>query len=329
MEKKFNCHLEFCEKQLEKLKRKIEASEIIQSRSDFCIYTTGSYARQEAGENSDLDLFFIYENSEDKFPKIIKTLIDSELIKICNDMRLPEFSGDGEYLEIHNIKEIYKELGSRNDDYTNFFTARMLLLLESKSIHNKDLYDKIIKNTVQRYYVDFATHKHDFLPVFLVNDIIRFWRTMCLNYEHNRSSKINPSDTKEIKELKKNKAHVKNLKLKFSRKLMCFSFLLSILYEEGVLNKNKIIDIVNRSPLERLKYLSQTHPNLNDNITKIYDLYSWFLEITHKDETDLMNWINDETNRDFAFGQAAKFAKLIFELMIKSENKDKLLYFVI
>ena len=329
MEKKFDEHIKFCEKQLSDLKLNIEKSSIIQSRNDFCIYTTGSYARQEAGKNSDLDLFFIFENAEDKFSKITKTLIDADLIKICGEMNLPEFSGDGEYLEIHNIQEIHKELGSRNDDYSNFFTARMLLLLESRPIHNKELYNKIIDNTVERYYVDFASHKQDFLPIFLVNDIIRFWRTMCLNYEHKRSIKVDDSDSNEVATLKKNKTHIKNLKLKFSRKLMCFSFLLSILHEDEILDKNKIIEIVNRSPLERLKYLSQTHPNLDDRITKMYDLYSWFLEITHKDETDLMNWIDNETNRDSAFNEASKFAQLIFELMLESKNKDKLLYFII
>jgi hypothetical protein len=44
---------------------------------------------------------------------------------------------------------------------------------------------------------------------------------MCLNYEHNRNRKLKGMDTmtKDILERKKVESHIKNIKLKFSRKL--------------------------------------------------------------------------------------------------------------
>lgn len=244
-------------------------------------------------------------------------------------MELPDFSGDGEYLEIHNAKEVYKELGSRNDDYNNFFTARMLLLLESKPIYNEKLYEDIVKEILQKYYGDFHSHETDFAPVFLVNDIIRFWRTLCLNYEHNRNRKADENDSEKEKSFKKNKAHIKNLKLKFSRKLTCYSFLLSILYSNEILDEEKILEIVKLSPLERLQVISKSNPNASEKIEKIFELYSRFLETTHKEESDLLNWIENKENRESAFNEGREFAKLFFELMMDENYRSKLLYFVI
>jgi len=44
--------------------------------------------------------------------------------------------------------------------------------------------DEGVKTT---YYRD-ADDRPDFLPAFLINDITRFWKTLCLNYEHSRGS---------------------------------------------------------------------------------------------------------------------------------------------
>lgn len=324
----FKKHIDFSSQKIDTFKEAIKNAITINSRKDFCMYTTGSYGRHEAGENSDLDLFFLFENEENKFSKIDKTLIDSEIILACRDMSLPEFSGDGEYLEMHNVKKIYSELGSRNDDYENFFTARMLLLLESKAIYNEELYYKIIKEIIHKYYGDFHAHEKNFAPIFLVNDVIRFWRTLCLNYEHNRNRKADEKDTLEQIKRKKSKAHIKNLKLKFSRKLTCYSLLINILYAEEVLNEDKIFEIVKLSPLGRLEQLSQINPNIKSKIEEIFDLYNWFLDITHKEETYLLKWISEEANRKIAFDKARDFAKLLFELMLDDKHRDKLLYFI-
>ena len=180
-------------------------------------------------------------------------------------MNLPEFSVDGVYLEVHNIKEIYSKLGSREDDYRNFFSARMLLLLESKAIHNEKAYDSILMATLERYFSDFNKHESDFKPVFLVNDVIRFWRTLCLNYEHNRNRKFDiPGLGDDERAIKKNEAHVKNLKLKFSRKLTCYSFLLCLMFTDDVLKQEDILEIVKLTPLKRLERLARKHEVSDD-----------------------------------------------------------------
>jgi len=317
-------------KRLDSFKKLIENSSELKAQSSFCIYATGSYGRLEASKYSDLDLFFLSNQEKGLFSKIAKTIIDSDIIKASRKMNLPEFSGDGEYLEIHNIKDIYSELGSRKDDYNNFFTARMLLLLESRAVYNHEGYEAMLKTTIDKYYKDFHEHEKNFKPVFLVNDVIRFWRTMCLNYEHNRNRKFeNLKMPKDEITLKKNEAHIKNLKLKFSRKLTCYSFLLSVLYADKVLKQGDILEIIKQTPLERLESLKIARPDLDKDISDLISLYFWFLKTTQKEKPQLIDWINDSTNRDDAFNKSREFSKLIFKLMVETGNNENLMYFLV
>ncbi len=101
-------------------------------------------------------------------------------------MGFPTFSGDGKYLEVLSVSEMEAVLGSPRDDSLNAFTARMLLLLESQPLDYEELYETLLKRIIGFYYRDFPDHEAEFVPVFLLNDILRFWRTLTLNYEHHR-----------------------------------------------------------------------------------------------------------------------------------------------
>src|SRR5580658_2234467 len=58
--------------------------------------------------------------------------IKADLIEVTRKLRIPEFSGDGRYLAHYSVHEFTKALGTPEDDVTNTFTARLLLLLESR-----------------------------------------------------------------------------------------------------------------------------------------------------------------------------------------------------
>ncbi len=291
--------------------------DIPQLKDNFlCIYTTGSYGRQEASENSDLDLFFL-DSNENKFTtNIDKTLINAEVIKICRNMGLPEFSKDGGYLTIHNIGEIKNELGSPNDDYYNYFTARMLLLLESKPIYNKSLHLSCLKQVIKPYYADFHDHSQSFKPIFLTNDIIRFWKTLCLNYEHRRRRKQGEKDDY------KNVNHSKNIKLQFSRKLTCFSFILQLASYKGTINEKDILDIALLTPMDRILKLKTNIKGIDYNVKKVIDLYNWFLERTQIPSDKMISWISDKNLRNEAFDKSREFGDDLFELLQKVDNQS-------
>ena len=149
---------------------------------NLTIFIAGSYARDEASIHSDIDLFFILDGKLESIPnhRTASMRAFSRIIDEADRLSFPAFSNDGEFLKILERPEITKELGGRNDDYFNFFTARMLLLLESKPVYGKHTYDEVIKEIVGAYFRDYTHHPKDFKPIFLINDIIRFWKTLCV-----------------------------------------------------------------------------------------------------------------------------------------------------
>ncbi len=303
----------------EKLKTFIDKVSEIQVLKDnkLCIYTTGSYGRLEASEYSDIDLFFIDTDDESSTSNIDRILIIAEMIGLCRKMNFPEFSNDGMYLSVHRLSDIIKDLGSPTDDYKNHFTSRLLLLLESKPIYNDDLYTNVMKTIINSYYSDFHNHSDNFKPIFLVNDIVRFWKTLCLNYEHNRRRKNLEGDNK-------NKAHSKNLKLGFSRKLTCFSFILSLISYRKVILIDDVLKIVKMTPTERLLSLKNDNKKLCELIDTALETYQWFIEHTQIPYEEMISWIGNKKNRDAAFLKSRNFGYQLFEIMQKIDNQNLL-----
>lgn len=311
---------------LSELRDKVaQIDELSSGAEGLCIYVTGSYGRSEASEHSDLDLFFVQDRSiaSNSMSRIKKTLIDAELIKICRSMDFVEFSGDGKYLEIHDIEDILYALGSPDDDHKNYFTARMLLLLESSPIYNDDLYEKIAEKIIKSYYRDYHDHEATFRPVFLVNDVIRFWKTLCLNYEHRRNRPDEDSS-------KKNFTHLKNLKLKFSRMMTCFSTVMVLARNREVVTPSRLVELVHEPPVERLIKATDNVQNSAALLADILEDYSWFLSTTDKPKEELIIWISDVNNRDDAFDRARKFHQKMYDLLLLvAQDTDTLRYIVI
>ncbi|MDZ4103871.1 MAG: hypothetical protein U1E12_19560 [Hydrogenophaga sp.] len=208
----------------------------------MAIFAAGSLGRFEAGRQSDLDVFVLAEHrdtmkgSASPISHLDEIRLFAKLIEINSSLNLPEFSGDGRFLKAHSLERIISSTGDAHDDIENLFTTRMLLLLESQAIWNGDLRANAIKNVLSNYFKD-GKGKADFRPLFLLNDILRYWRTLCLNYERDRVSSSKWWKT--------------NLNLKFSRKLTIFSTVMLIVTEEAqtIDDFTRIADLV---PLERL-----------------------------------------------------------------------------
>ena len=156
-----------------------------------CVYATGSFGRREASQHSDLDVFIVGkvdDNSERLLKRLDEICIKADLIEVTRKLAIPEFSGDGRYLEHYTVRELTGTLGTPEDDVTNTFTARLLLLLESCPLLEPTVYTDITGQVIAAYWGDFEDHKMDFMPAFLANDILRLWRTFCVNYEARTTS---------------------------------------------------------------------------------------------------------------------------------------------
>lgn len=313
---------EFSKNKLNEITQKIKNCEIFspEQQKNLCIYTTGSFARLEAIETSDLDIFIIGKNTQQyQFGKIDEIQIFSELIKINKELGFPEFSNDGEFLKIFKYDEVKKIIGSPSDDHHNWFTARMLLILESKCIYNHEKYNEFIKNIIQFYLRD---NKHgNFKSYFLLNDILRFWRTLCLNYEVSRTN-----DSKKWGQ--------KNISLKFSRRLTVFATIIYI-FVFNIHSESELAEMIQKTPWERLQ---ESIDKLNDSdINKNYKLFKdEYINFLHlKEKHGKMNLIHDELKMNLIhdeleeLGASKTFKQLISNILLHESIDEDLKLFLI
>jgi hypothetical protein len=174
----FNERRKYCEDRIRKISAALQRTSGPYIPDHLCAYVTGSYGRLEAHPFSDIDVFFVLYDSDkkEKLPRINEHHIYSHLAKLCKQLKFPDFSNDGEYLRVHLLSNVLTNMGSPADDFSNNFTARMLLLLESRPLVGSDTYDQILKRIIKDYCRDYPDHDEDFKPVFLMNDIVRFGR---------------------------------------------------------------------------------------------------------------------------------------------------------
>lgn len=276
-----------------------------------CVYATGSFGRLDAGPGSDLDLFIVVETDGSSAKKPLLNAVDeiklkNELILSAEKNNVAKFDGGGRFLSSHTKKSFIEWLGSSEDDYRNTLTGRMLMLLESKPLVGGNIYQQTIDMVIGRYFRDFDSHESNFVPAFLFNDIIRMWRTFCVNYEFYRRD----GDSRD---------KVKNLKLKFSRMLTCYSgiiYLLATYAQQGSVNPSNVREMVLLSPTERLQLIA--NPDFGFDETVGSELaqaaesaltgYSNFLELTHQGTKKAAKLYADEEtrwrNESYAFGRS-------------------------
>ncbi|QIB32679.1 nucleotidyltransferase domain-containing protein [Ancylobacter pratisalsi] len=249
-----------------------------------CVYATGSFGRGETDKNSDLDLFIVSKNKisnqkdearESRLKRLDEIRLQASLINATSELDMPEFDGDGRYLIHYTLADLKGKLGTPDDDAVNTFTARLLLLLESKPLLGSDVYSDIVDEIIGAYWQDFPDHQHEFLPAFLANDILRLWRTLCVNYE------VRTSRTPEEKNIKRRQ---KNYTLKHSRLLTCYSallYLLSIYSDASTVSPENAKEMVSLSPTERLERILKT-PKFSDSFSSINNIlqkYDEFLRV--------------------------------------------------
>lgn len=243
------------------------------SELPIAVFCAGSLARRELGSHSDLDVFVTADDDRRLRSRLCDYTLFAEVIQANRNLDLPEFSNDGQYLKIYFVSDLKRLTGSPTDDSENLFTTRMLLLLESAPILHADTHRRHLVQIVEHYYRD-DRGKRTFRPLFLLNDLLRYWRTLCLNYEERRH------DTS--KSWRK-----KNVNLKFSRMMTVFSTVLPLTVE--VVNTSE--DLVNLCGMPALERMATALDRLDDpDLTArwpgILDLYEEFLTWKEADNFD-------------------------------------------
>lgn len=197
---------------------------------------TGSYGRYEAHEESDLDYFALYDQSAsiiavDQFADRMKDIV-ATVIGIAPGI-------DGPWGAATAVNGIDTEIGGNTE--SNFsFTRRALFLLEGRCVGPNDIFLRGRETLLNRYIGEnISDHQ---LGLFLLNDVIRFYRTMCVDFEY-----------KTVEQ--KKSWGLNNIKLVFSRKLLYFSGILvaAEMYQKTYSQKrDSTLTLLEMSPIDRI-----------------------------------------------------------------------------
>jgi predicted nucleotidyltransferase len=277
-----------------------------------CVYMTGSFGRGEASDHSDLDLFIVGQGTPEvpALSRLNQILVKADLIEVSRKLDFPDFSGDGEYLTHHTVSELVDTLGKPEDDVNNTFTARLLLLLESAPLIGESAYRRIVDDVIASYWRDYQDNKAKFVPAFLANDILRMWRTFCVNYE---------ARTQSVPPERKAKRGVKNYKLKHSRLLTCYSgllYLLAVFSKNGTVSPTDAASMIALSPTQRLEWML-AQPELTgarQTIGKLIEGYERFLANTDASEDELVARFMDKRKKKEYWDSAFDFGDLVFDV---------------
>ncbi|WP_201555287.1 nucleotidyltransferase domain-containing protein [Psychrobacter immobilis] len=270
---------EFSNTNIEKLREDITEAldkelEDDEDLKKLCIVTTGSFARREASEASDLDYFIIIPDHLDK------EYVLNRVGKLISEAVQKTVTKDTGSTGTFGVDSIMQEkdllLLNHNDEQNKDLTRRMLLILEGDYLYNNELFLTIRKKILE-IYIDNNEVK------FIINDIARYYRTMLTDFHY----KINFGNKDW---------GVRSIKLKFSRKIIYLSGLLSITIVERTNSKEKNVDnleaTLSFSPLERTFNLLKSEDAI---LLKIFEEYNYFLGIISDDQK---RSALDEINRD-------------------------------
>lgn len=291
-----------------------------------CVYAIGSAGRGEFGPHSDLDVFAVADGERKHIKKVNETLIQAAVIRAMRDHKLPEPSEDGRFLELYAAQDVMRQLGRPNDDPDNTFTVRMLLLLESRALAQESKYRALITTAVDAYWSNADMHRADYLPMVLVNDVVRYWRVLLLNYEAKHAEREREAIESRLEERMREARAKKRLasqKLRFSRALTCYSMITRLLLltsrrhgGAAHVERDDVIKIVGETPVERLQMVRRS---ANDEmVTNLIDImltqYRDHLLLRDRSEAELIALFSTDA-RAVHVHASRVFGEKLFELL--------------
>ncbi|HZS60327.1 MAG TPA: hypothetical protein VFA43_13725 [Gemmatimonadaceae bacterium] len=312
-----DARVRFSQDRLDQLRRAFADLPGLKDFPELTIFSAGSYGRLEASQHSDIDMFFLVSGDKSALanPRTRELNIFGKIIDIVEGLGFPQFSNDCEYLVFLHSNEILKHLGGPTDDQMNYFTARMLLLLESSCLYGHNTYDSIIREIIDSYFKDFPDHPSNFQATFLLNDICRYWKTLLLNYENKRNLRTGD-------EIRKIKQKVRNFKLKYSRMTTCFATIAALGSLPAPVSQEQVISLTRLTPRQRLEGIPSRVPAASNAVGYLLEKYSAFLELTGLPTSELEAHFKDKAQRRQMFTQANEYGDAMFELLRIIDETD-------
>jgi predicted nucleotidyltransferase len=150
------------------------------------VVAVGSIARREASELSDVDYLVIaYELLPENKVRRTRELLQATDRLLTEKFGLKDPGRQGMFGTVISAPDLTERIGLEGD--TNVTHSRRILLLEeSVSIYAPDLHASLVRAVLKRYLLDYEEEPKAGVPRFLLNDVERYWRTICVDYQAKR-----------------------------------------------------------------------------------------------------------------------------------------------
>ncbi|WP_261336938.1 hypothetical protein [Rhizobium leguminosarum] len=180
--------------------------------------------------------------------------------------------------------DLLKNVGGEHDTNEKL-TRRLLLMLEGEWLTNKDEFEALRKELISLYVR--ATPRDHQLALFLLNDIIRYWRTMTVDYMYKTTEDTKPWG-------------IRNIKLIFSRKLMYASGLFSVGLTADKSEQAKLdvlTEMLSMPALDRIMEICGG--NEAKKIGKSYDFFLQYMEVA--ENRNILKGVKERDHDDPVF----------------------------
>lgn len=176
--------------------------------NDTSIVLFGSWARRELTEHSDDDWLILVNGAQ-------RSEVNPSIAAVGSILGIDERKpGDQKIFGIHAFcDDVAEKVGLDRDDNTNL-THRVLLMLESVPFTGHDTHRTCWERILDGYLQEVRRDERP--PRFFLNDVVRYWRTICVDFvgKHREAGE---------------KWGTRNAKLRASRKVLFAGGLLPIL----------------------------------------------------------------------------------------------------
>jgi hypothetical protein len=214
--------------------------------------------------------------------------------------------------------DLVHQIGGEDDTNRNT-TKRILLLLESKAVGREEAYDRVIRQILKRYVLEdrgFVQGTGPYhVPRFLLNDFARSWWTMAVDFAYKKRMRFGKG------------AAIRNIKLRFSRKLIYVSGLLTcfgchLVLDDltpsgvcpGIGSARECVECLHRrlrrTPIDILTDAFLKLPHLDNTAKKTLNAYDAFLGILSNDSSrdHLQELESENDENDDVFKQARELS---------------------
>jgi hypothetical protein len=237
----------------------------------------GSFGRLEGSRESDADYILVVEDTEAATISADKDVLQAAIQS--HGIAPPNKSGV--FSQPRTRSQLLDPIG-KADEKVDELGKRMLLLLESRPIYQPSQFDNLLSEIFSKY-ANYVIDDPDKEYVFLANDLMRYFRYICVNYQ---ASFWRQNE----------KWALRNLKLRHSRIVMYAGLLFLLGEASKYTGDNKVAavrDHLSYTPLERLAWVYGE--NKDGGFFRILGLYNVF--VSRLSDSD---WRKRLTDLDYA-----------------------------